>query len=255
MKAKINPLGPVDPKLAALGFQRIKPVRIKRITAEVSGKTKVGKTRLMLTMTPPIGIINTDRDLEDLLPEFPDVDLVVVDLSKDFVPGEQLTQNQAKMLEAKFFKAYQGLMDSKGIRSIGISKWTTLWEVARFAEFGVASVKAHHYVPVNLRMRGYLQAAKECHKNVLLEQDMKEEWVNEKPTGRWIVDGFKYTPGLMQLNMQMAREEDGDRDFVLSIAGCGVNAELVGQEFRNDEIDWKKLAPLVLEDTDPADWR
>jgi len=255
MKPKGNPIGIVDPDLARLGFVRIKPVRQKRISMEVSGPTKTGKTRLILTMTEPIGILNTDRSLQDILPEFPNVDLIVKDFSDKFTPGEALTQKQAKLLEREFASAYQGLLEHKHVRSIGVDKWTTIWEVARYAEFGVASMRAHHYVPVNLRMRGYASGYQGHDKNVLLVQDVKEEWIGEKSTGRLIIDGFKYTPGLMQVNASMRREEGDDREFVLGITGCGLNADLVGYEFKGKSVDFKKIAPMVLLDTTASDWK
>lgn len=251
-----NP-GPVDPALAKLGFTRIKPVRIKRITMEVSGLTKTGKTRLGLTMPQPIGLINTDRSLTDVLPEFPNVDVSVIDLSGMFNEGEELSQGQAKAIEQKFSAAYRALLAHPRVRSVVVDKWTAMWEVARYAEFGKASVKAHHYVPVNLRMRGYLTAVQNTAKNVLLIQDTKEEWINEKPTGRLIVDGFKYTPSLVQVNAQMRRESPADEDagFRLAITGCGVNADLMGWEFENEDINWPKIGSMALTDTKMSDWK
>lgn len=257
MPAKTNPIGAVDPALVKMGFTRIRPrTGPKRMSMEVSGKTKAGKTRLILKSTPPIGVLNTDRSLKDLLEldEFADLDLVVKDFSGIFTPGEQLSQAEAKALESDFARSYRQLYESKVIRSIGISKWTTLWEVARFAEFGVASMKAHHYVPVNLRMRGYLGMFDRGGKNLILEQDVKEEWVGDKPTGRFIIDGFKYTPGLVQVNAQMWRE-DGGGDFVLGITGNALDGSLVGMEFRNDDIDFKKIASYAVPGTTIKDWR
>jgi hypothetical protein len=254
MPGKSNPIGAVDPELAKLGFKRLKARRIPRISMEVSGKTKGGKTHLMMTMTEPIGIINTDRALDDILPEFPDVDFVLKDLSPMFAPGQELGQKEAQLIEREFSRAYDGLLGNRHVRSIGIDKWTAMWEVARYAEFGRASVKAHHYVPVNMRMRGYLMKYQSHDKNLLLLQDVKEEWINEKPTGRYIVDGFKYTPGLMQVNAFAYREEEGNRLFKLQITGCGLNSDLMGWEFEGDGVDWHKIAPMVLPDTKASDW-
>jgi len=251
---KVNPMRGVDPSLAKLGFKRIKPVRRKCISMEVNGKTKSGKTRLCLTMPEPVGFINTDRSLQDILPEFPDLDIVLMDLAPMFAPGEPLNQGLARDIERKFATAYAGLWES-GVKSIVVDKFTTMWEVARFAEFGVASVKAHHYVPVNMRMRGYIMKYQQYEKNLLLVHEVKEEWVNEKSTGRWIVDGFKYTPGLMQVNASMEREEDGDRDFTLTVTGCGLDADLTGKVFTNDEINFKEVAMKALPDTLPGDWK
>lgn len=260
---KTNPFGAVDPALAKLGFSRIKPVRKRRISVEVSSKTKGGKTRFGLTGPQPVGILNTDRSLDDILPEFPDVDVIVKDFSNKFVPGEELSQNEAKALEADFARAYRALYEARGVRTIMVDKWTTLWEVARYAEFGKASVKAHHYVPVNLRMRGYLGMFQQHDKNLILTQDVKEEWIGEKPTGRWIVDGFKYTPGMMQVNAFMWREETGDREFMMRIDGCSLNAELVGWEFSSGDesplkygaISWASVATMVMPDTKVSDWQ
>lgn len=251
---KVNPIGQVDLELARLGFKRLDPTRRRRISMELSGKTKTGKTRFGLTMTEPIGILNTDRALDDILPEFPHTDLVVKDLSDMFPVGEALSDKEAKLIEAEYARGYNGLMEHKHVRSVMVDKWNTMWEVARFAEFGRASVKAHHYVPVNLRMRGYLLKFQQHDKNLLLIQDVKEEWLNDKPTGRWVVDGFKYTSGLVQVNLFMSRDEN--KVFHMEVQGCGLNADLVGWDFTDKMINFKQnLAPMVLADTDPKDWR
>jgi len=252
---KTNPLAGVDPVLAKLGFTRIKPTKRNWFSMEVSGKTKTGKSRLSLKMTEPIGILNTDRSLLDVLEEdeFKAVDFVVKDFSQKIAPGEELDQRQAQMLEREFASGYQGLMEHKLMRSVSIDKWTTIWEVARYAEFGKASVKAHHYVPVNLRMRRYASLYQEHNKNVMFIEDVKEEWVAEKSTGRWIVDGFKYTPSLVQVNAVMGRDED--LDFYLEITGSGLNTSVVGTKLYNDEIDFKRLALMVLPNTLPGDWK
>jgi len=256
IKPKRDPIGPVDPGLHKLGFQRIKPIRIKRIAMEVSAETKAGKTRLILTMTPPVAILNFDRSLNDILPEFPDVDLIVKDFSQKYSEGEVVGQAQAEMLEREFGAAYRALLDNKHVRSIGIDKGTTLWEVMRYAEWGkITNIKAHHYVPVNARMRRYMSAYLSHDKNLIVTHDTKEEWLDEKPTGRMLVDGFKYTPSLMQVNASMWREKEGDREFKMLITGCGTNADLVGWEFVNADIDFKKIAPMVMDDTSAADWR
>lgn len=256
-----DPIGPVDPSLVKLGFSRIKPNRIKRIGMEVSGDTKCGKTHLIMTMTEPIAIINFDRSLQDILPEFPGVDLIVKDFSDMYGEIEDSTNPQARMTKAKaaeaqFAAALKGLFEHRHVRSIAVDKGTTLWELIRVAEWGnISNIKAHHYVPVNARMRAYMSMYMAHDKNFLVTHDTKEEWVNEKPTGRQLVDGFKYTSSLMQVNASMWRDKDGDRDFKMEITGCGTNAELVGWEFVGADVNWKKIAPMVLDDTVAADWK
>lgn len=255
MAVKTNPMKGVDPALAKLGFNRIKPVRKKRLSMDVKGKTKSGKSRLIFQMPQPIGILNFDRSLDDLIAEFPDVDVIVKDMSHMISPGEALTQQEAQAIEAEFKKGYDALLNHQHVRSVGIDKGTTLWEVARYAEFGSASARAHHYVAVNLRMRGYLLAYQQHMKNVVITHDLKEEYVDEKPTGRMIIDGFKYTESLMQVNTTMWREEKDDREFKLRIDGCALNAGVVGEELEDDNITFGQIALLVLEDTQPSDWR
>jgi hypothetical protein len=255
VRGKSNPIGPVDPALAKLGFQRVRTDRKKRIIAELGGKTKTGKSRFGLTLTEEIGVLNTDRSLEDLLPEFPEVRVVVKDLSGMFDPGKELNQKEAVLIQSEFDRGYRALLASPRIKSVMVDKWNTVWEVVRYAAFGRASVKPHHYVAVNMQMRGYLAMAQQSDKNVLLIQDLKEEWVNEKPTGRWVVDGFKYTGGLAQLNLVASRDEEGGRDFHLEVTGCGTNAALVGWDFKNEKINFREnVAKLVLPDTEAKDW-
>lgn len=249
-----DPIGAVDSRLKVLGFTRIKAVRKAKLSMDARGRTKSGKSRLMLTMPEPIGILNFDRSLETLLSEegFKNKDVVVKDLTKFIRPGEKLTRSEAQKAEAEFAEAYRALLSHPKIKSVGVDKGTTLWEIMRFAEFGQASAKAHHYVPVNLRMRGYLMMPEDHNKNVIFLHDLKEEWAGEKPTGRWVADGFKYASSLVQENVDLYRDDDGD--FVLKLQGSALDGTAVGTEWYGEDIDFVKIAAQIT-DTLPSEWR
>lgn len=220
----------------------------------VSGKTKVGKSRFGLTMPGPIAVINFDRSLIDLLPQFPKKDILLLDLSGEYAGG--LDAAKAKRLESAFAKAWETALSSPEVRSVMVDKTSTLWEIVRWAEFGkIDRVMPHHYVPVNTRMRSYIAAVIASDKNVLLIDDSKEEWVNEKPTGRLVRDGFKHADSLVQISASMDRRvRDEGKPFVMTIDTCSMNAELVGWEFEDANINFAEVASMAVPDSNREDW-
>lgn len=236
--------------LSSLGFKRpeFKPVR--RLSMLAYGKTKTGKSRFGLTMPGPIAVINFDRALTDLLPQFPKKKILLLDLSGEYAGG--LNQKKAERLEAQFAAAWAEALKSKEVRSVMVDKTSTLWEIVRWAEFGkIDHVKPHHYVPVNSRMRSYISSVIDSDKNVLMIDDTKEEWVNEKPTGRFVRDGFKHSDSLVQISLQFERK---DKTFTTTVDSCAMNADLAGWEFEDENINFPELATMAVPDSNREDW-
>jgi len=241
---------------ANLGFERPRRTRQRRQCWLGAGKTKTGKTRFGLTFPGPIAVLSFDRAIEDVLHEVPGADVVVKDFTRSFKLGEPMTQAQAQAVEAEFAKAYLGALEHKDIRTVMIDKGTTLWEIMRYAEWGkIDHVKAHHYVGVNSRMRRYLLAFQDSTKNVYIVDDVKEEWDdNGKPTGQFKREGFKHTPGLVQVCASFERVEKG-KDFFMTLEECALNSSLIGWKFEGPEIDFRQIAGMVMTDSVAEDWK
>ena len=213
-----------------------------------SGKIKTGKTRFGLTFPGPIAVINFDRQIEDLIAEFPDVDVVVKRLEQS---PWGATQAEAQALEMDFSRALKAAHANPHIRTVMIDKVTTLWELVRFAEFGkLAGVRPRNYEAANLRMRGYLSLYQASGKNAYYVEDVKDEWLDDKPTGRVIRDGFKQSAGIAQVVVSFDRE---GKSFGMAFDEC-INSTLIGTRFNGEDINFKGLAPLVMPEIDPAVW-
>ena len=53
-----------------------------------------------------------------------------------------MTKKEAEQAEREFADCYVALLEDPLVRSVGIDKGTTLWEVLRYAQFGSASMRA-----------------------------------------------------------------------------------------------------------------
>lgn len=216
-----------------------------------SGKIKTGKTRFGLTFPGPIAVINFDRQIEDLIAEFPSTEVVVKSFIERIPFGTALTQAEAKALEADFARSLKMAHANPHVRTVMIDKETTLWEIPRLAEFErLSGVRARNYEAVNLRMRSYLSLYQTSGKNAYYVDDVRDEWVDDKQTGRVIRDGFKQAAGIAQVVVSFDRV---GKEFSMTFEEC-INTSLLGTRFTGEDVNFKSLAPLVMPDVDPTVW-
>jgi hypothetical protein len=232
------------------GFKKPTYKRKARLITLVYGLTKTGKTRFALTAPAPIAFINFDRSLEDVLPDFKGLDIGIADYSDDL---GVLDQAAATKVMARFQTDYAAALADPRVKTVVVDKLTTLWEVMRWARLGkVTQVRPHHYTQVNQEMRQYMLMPQATDKNVIFIEDVKEEWLNEKSTGRMVRDGFKHGSTLVQLELEFTRNEDeidmeeDELGFHAIIKGSSVSAAMVGFDFEGDQIDFKFIAEALL---------
>jgi hypothetical protein len=246
-----------DPTLDFLthGFIPAKEIsENNRLFASVSARWKCGKTRFGLTAPLPIGYIDVDLGVGELLTQTGDKAAQIHVLS--VTPYE--TQEASREMLDRLKEAIAFLCDSQAVRSIVIDTATELWEMVRFAHFGrLSSVMPRYYEAPNNEMAFILDRLLCSRKNVVLLHRMKDKYVNDKATGEDIPAMFKETAYVTNVNCRLYRDDPGDEgvgEFHLVIDDCRANASVQGLELTGDSIGFPLVAQMIYPDTDPAVW-
>jgi hypothetical protein len=221
----------------------------RRQIAVIQGPEKTGKTHFACTAPDPILLINTDQGDEGVVTpdKFPGKTIYIVDIS----PGTEFVaagnEGEAEKAWDEFKEAYHWGLDHCG--TIIWDKADQVWELARLVILGrLANVKPHHYTEVNNTFRYLIKEADKAKDlNLLLIHNMKEEWINEKFTGRLVRAGFKETGGLVQTSVT-AFYRDGE--FGGTIDFCRQNMDLCGTELSGAFFDFDSLLAQVFGDPD-----
>lgn len=226
-------------------FRSPDPVVHRRQIMMVQGPEKTGKTHFACTAPGPIMLINTDQGDEGVVTpdKFPGKEIFIVDIA----PGTEFvatgSEGDADKAWADFKEAY-----SWGLAHCNTIVWDKadqIWELARLVILGrLANVKPHHYTEVNNTFRYLIKEAdKVKNLNLILIHNMKEEWVNEKFTGRLVRAGFKETGGLVQTSITSYFR---DGEFGGTIDFCRQNMDLCGEELAGRFFDFDNLLEQVF---------
>jgi len=221
----------------------------RRQIVVVQGPEKTGKTHFACTAPDPILLINTDQGDEGVVTpdKFPGKEIYIVDIQ----PGTELVAHgdvgSAESAFDEFKKAYQWGLGN--CRTVIWDKADQIWELARLVILGrLANVKPHHYTEVNNTFRYLIKDAdKSKDLNLILIHNMKEEWINEKFTGRLVRAGFKETGGLVH---SCITTNFTDGQFGGTIDFCRQNMDLCGEELTGIGFDFDNLLEMVFGDSD-----
>lgn len=222
----------------------------------VVGKDKSGKTNLALTAPGPLAVFDYDYGMEGVINKFSHKSIYV----QEYLINE-ITPDKYVMMWEKFKKDFMYVLDDKSVKSIITDTGTEMWELARLARFGkLTQVMPHNYGPVNAEVRALIRNAYSSSKNVIFLHKMTEQYVNDKPTGKYVMAGFKDMPYAVQINMLAWREDEGG-PFHAEITNCRHDPTLVGMDFVSDlqpdgidMVNFPMIAMSVFPGTTEEDW-
>lgn len=239
-----------------------------RLIISASAKQKVGKTHFGLTMPDPIAYFQFENGLEGVgsKPEFrrKKIDKVAFDWTRPTAAnkGSDRVIGQAQRASDKFQVHWSHAIDN--YRSVIMDTATHIWEMFRIAKFGkLGEVMPHHYAPVNAEFRSFIDQAMASSVNLLLIHRVKEEYRDNKATGRMVRDGYKGAEYDAQVCIGMDRDfGPNDTDpykpptgpFYFQVYDCRQNPDLVGQTFVQPDNTFMDLAVAVYPDQDPKVW-
>lgn len=222
----------------------------RRMIMSIVGREKSGKTNFALTAPDPIAILDFDYGLEGVINKFPHKKIYTSEYRMN-----EISADKFKSEVDRFKKEYRTLLMDKFIRSIIVDTGTEMWELFRMAAFGkLTQVMPHQYGPVNGEMRSMIRDAYSSSKNVIFLHKMGERYVNNQPTGQYVMAGFKDMPYAVQINGLAWRETDGDRSFHLEITDCRQDPMLVGMDVMDSMINFQTIATMVFPGTKEEDW-
>jgi len=221
----------------------------RRQIAVVQGPDKSGKTTFACTAPGPVLLVNTDQGDEGVITpaKFPGKDIYIVDIC----PG---TEFVALGQEAKAEEAFETFKEAYrwGLNHCNTIVWDKadhIWELARLVILGrLTNIRPHHYTEVNNTFRYLIKEADSVKNvNLILIHNLKEEWIDEKFTGRLVRAGFKETGGLVQTSVTT---NFSDGEFGGTIDFCRQNMDLCGEELTGIGFDFENLLELVFGDSD-----
>jgi hypothetical protein len=264
--------------LKGTGFERPPEKPIERLICSIEGSQKRGKTHLALTAAAKrkgnrkgIGVLNFDEGLDGVVQKFmnegKEVYHSIYKSKIDLPPGKRLRgqdlldyrSEQGDQIYRSFRKDWTFALEN--FRTVIVDTATELWEIMRLKQFGkLDQVKPHHYTPINREYRDMISEAYDSEANVILVHKVKDEWLNDKRTGKKELQGFKETAFLTHCHLRVFRtprdewDPPDDLGFRVEIVECRQNAELTGEILEPPMNNLPMISTMIFEDTDPDDW-
>ncbi len=233
---------PSTPKVLAVDpfeFLPIPPPVVRHsLWMVVKGATNTRRTTFALSMPEPVAVFNFDGLLLDIVHRhFPEKKIMAITEELIMIAKEEDEENQAQANKIwnRFKPTYYSSInaDLSNIKSIAVDTTSHLWEIARWSELGkLLQIQAHHYGAVNQQFRSLMQSAKFSNKNVMFIHRQKDEWKDNKATGRQILAGFNdmeyESEILLTTNVIMNSPE-------FTINKCKPNPEKEGHIYKGDD--------------------
>lgn len=227
----------------------------RRLVWRSWGREKSGKNHFGLTAPGPIyGLYFDPGGLEGMAEKFlEEKEIFAVQFRFN---KKRNGQEEAKALKQEWIEAYEeALNNGKTIQ------WdeTELWELCRFAEWGRESAKGREYGPLNGEYRGWIQDAFDAGVNLQLIQKVKDEWIDDKPSGQTVPFGFKQAGNIVQVNLEHSYTPPEDPEapkadgFNVKIYECRQNMGLSFENYGN--IDFATLGQLIYPDSEAEEWQ
>lgn len=240
------------------GFNINRPKRRRRMVVAINAPQKCGKTHNALTAPSPIAFANTDTGLEGVIEKFQADGKVVY--SKDYrlvLPtGTDINKNSeaGSKLWDEYKSDIRHALKSNDIRTIVADTESDTWELIRIARFGkLTQVMPHHYGPVNAEYANFWNEVYDTDKNLILLRKMKEEYddATKKYTGKFHPTGYKEIKYLVQVNIELGRNDQG---FFMRVIDCRQNMDIAGAELPGDMCNFQSLAQMVFPESQPSEW-
>jgi hypothetical protein len=207
---------------------------------------------MALGADPVIYYQSLDLGTEGVIEKFPPQNIRLAEYQLTVQPGEadlNTVADAADKVLQRFQKDYYDALETAECRTIVWDTETEMWELLRLARFGVLNPKTGRdrgnvWGPVNAEMLGMIRSAFGTDKNFIMLEKLKDEYANDKKTGRRERKGFGDAPYLAQVVLTAWRQiEAGQTKFYATITDCRNRPELNGHTIPND---WQFLKGLML---------
>lgn len=206
------------------------PTKFTKRTAfvQVYGDWGTGKTTFALTAPGPIALCHTAEKLDGVIQPFAESKkLALHDFSGVYAGSKEDIARTANVAWKSLYDHCMAAVN-EGYKTIIVDTHTEAWELIRLARFGkLAQVKPIHYGPVTAEFKGLWKRIKSANVNVIAVGQIREKYVNDKPTGEF--------------------EQAGQKDMEY-LADVVVRCEFDGGVFRTTvEKPWWNMSAFELE--------
>lgn len=146
--------------------------------------------------------------------------------------------------EEAYFQAHEDSLDET--RTIICDNGTTFFQMCQAATHG----KIHQILPrdrgkSNDRMDRLYTLSQNYDKNVIWIHRTKEIWKDDKPTGIFKPEGYKWAGNAVQVIIENTRKP-GTKRFRAKITDCAFDANCIGEVFEEEELRFKNIASMLL---------
>lgn len=232
----------------------------QRLIVAVDGESGSGKNRFAFTFPDPIAFLSFDPNYEKALKEARKLGKRVYRkgyslpiVKPDGKEGEKIAGVFGDIWD-EFAVDYMGAIRDKAIRTVVIDTATELFELVTYAIYGknvqvMPKERGHAYASY----RQIIREAENTDKSLVLLHKMKDQWVNDKSTGKLIRAGYKDTGYCVNTEVLMSKHSDEpypDR-YHASIIKCHLRPEIEydgeSGDLTGDLISFDTLRDLIWE--------
>lgn len=227
---------------------------LRRVTyLQIYGDTATGRTSLALTAPGPIALLHAEEKIDGIVQKFPEKGIRLHCFGGRFSGSHQEIATQASAQIEQFKAALDDAFS--WAKTVIVDTHTEAWELLRLARFGTLNPSGHVpslYGPVNAEWKGLFRGHRAQDRyNLICIGQIKEQYRNNKPTGKLEQAGQKEMKYPADVIVRMDRPED-DR-VVATIEKAWWNEHMVGLELENEEVTFLNLMSLITE-TDAEEW-
>lgn len=240
-----------------------KPVT-RRLICSAESAEKSGKTHFALTMPGEIAYQNLDVGLDGVIQKFQSDKRIWISNYRFALPSYNQTEQDRKntstncrTLVERFKDDYKRALDRAKVRGIVWDTATEIWEAIRLAHFGkLLQVKPHHYSEPNAEMRELLRWAYDSDKNFCFLHKLKDQYINDKRTGKLERQGFKDMGYTVQVVIRMIKDRSKPAPdcFYFEVTDCRQNPAIENLAFDYPENNFPMLAAHVY-DSELEEWQ
>lgn len=227
-----------------------------RLIAIFHGAAKTGKTRLACSAPGPIAYLTNDRSYIGPVKYAISCGKEIrvskffwqpppKHLHKDAAVVQQAIEDTAPLFD-RFEQAYAAALHSPKIRSIIIDNGTLVDVMCKVALFGkTQKILPRDRGPYNDRMQRLYSMAHDFDKNVVWIHRTKETWRQDKPTGEFEPEGFKWCKNEIHAIVETNRHPK-KAQFSAVITDSCYDAEIIGAEVEGEDLKFSKIAEAVM---------
>lgn len=230
-------------------FELLTPDKVqarRRLVVNLYGPEKSGKTHLALTAPGPIYYIIFDPNGEEIAKK------MVRDYGREiFVTRMQVQRNANQTVWQAEWKSFTDAVDEALKSRTGtlvIDTGTEMYELKRLAAFGRESNVQHLYAPLNRDIRNIFKSVYASNLNLIILHKMRDEYVNDKKTGRREPSMWGNMPFEVQANIETVyKSNEPGHKFFIRVQNNNMQMSMAGEEFPTDWVTFEQFLSMTFD--------